>query len=187
MSESDRDIVLSLGAKFTKKDNAFYVPENELISKFNKYIPLTIELIPHSNWNKNVRSEFKKDWDWIKRLSYKNAGYRCEICGNIGESHPVECHEIWDFNPETQIQKLMGLISLCPTCHKIKHSGLAITNGEESLVISHLNKINKWKDEDSYKYLNEAFQIYEILSRFDWQLDLSYLDKIIKNKQLKKK
>jgi hypothetical protein len=26
----------------------------------------------------------------------------------------MECHEIWEYNDEDKIQKLIGLISLCP-------------------------------------------------------------------------
>ena len=75
-------------------------------------------------------------------MSYKKAEYKCELCCGKGETHPVECHEIWDFDMQNKVQKLIGLISLCPKCHKVKHSGLAITNGEEELIVNHIKKIN---------------------------------------------
>lgn len=56
------EIVLRNGAKFDKRVEQFYVPKNVFISAFNSFIPLTIELIPSSNWRNNVRSEYKDDW-----------------------------------------------------------------------------------------------------------------------------
>lgn len=174
--EEDKEIVLKNGAKYDKKGGYFYVPKDVFITKFNKYIPLTVELVPSSNWMKNVRSELSEDWGRIKRISYKKAGYRCEICGGVGDKHPVECHEIWDYDIDNKVQKLIGLISLCPTCHKVKHSGLAIVNGEEDIIVNQLMLINDWQKEDVYKYLNEAFAIYDVLSMINWNLDLSFLD-----------
>jgi hypothetical protein len=48
-----------------------------------------------------------------------------EICKETGKTqgykHNVECHEIWEYNDEDKIQKLIGLISLCPICHLTKN------------------------------------------------------------------
>ena len=104
------------------------------------------------------------------------AEYRCEICNVIGKTHPVECHEIWEFDMDNKIQILTGLISLCPMCHKAKHIGLAFMKGEEKEVINHIKKINNWNNADVNKYIGESFQIHNILSEVDWTLDLSYID-----------
>lgn len=179
-----KELVLKNGMVFDKSNNKFYIPKDIPISVFNHFIPLTIELIPSSNWRNNVRSEFKDDWEWIKRLSYRKANYRCEICNGVGDRHPVECHEMWEFDMNSKVQKLIGLISLCPTCHKTKHIGLAFINKEEDIVINQLKKINKWENEDVYKYINESFLIHDILSSIEWELDLSYLNDVIKNNSL---
>lgn len=171
-----REVAISNGVIFDKEKNEYYVPKDIFISVFNKFIPLTIELIPASNWKNNVRSECKNDWDWIRRKSYQKANYRCEICNGVGDRHPVECHEIWDFDVDTRTQKLIGLISLCPLCHKAKHIGLAFINEEEELVIEHIKKVNNWNDNDVNKYINEAFLIFEVLSEIEWKLDLSFLE-----------
>ena len=62
----------------------------------NKKIKLTIELVPKTAWYKNVRSEVSKDrWDELRKECYRNANYKCEVCGGTGPKWPVECHEIW--------------------------------------------------------------------------------------------
>lgn len=85
---------------------------------------------------------------------------------------------------DNKVQKLTGLISLCPTCHKVKHSGLALSNGEEDIIVNQLKIINNWEDEDVYKYLQEAFLIFDALSMITWTLDLSFLDSVIETKSL---
>lgn len=84
-----------------------------------KKIKLTIELIPRTCFGSNVRTLFKqKYWDILRKASYEKAGHVCEICGASGKDqgyrHNVECHEIWDYSDKRRIQKLLGLVSLCP-------------------------------------------------------------------------
>lgn len=169
-------LALANGARYDGKYGYFYVANDLPISIFNEFIPLTIELVPSSNWYNNVRSQMKVNWDDIRRTSYRRAGYKCEICGGVGDKHPVECHEIWEFDMDSKVQKLTGLTSLCPMCHKAKHIGLAFIKGEEKEVIKHIKKVNNWANADVNKYINEAFQIHDILSKKNWILDLSYVD-----------
>ena len=81
---------------------------------------LEIELVPKSCHYSNVRSTLtQKDWDKLRLQSYVNAKYVCEICGKTGLEqgfkHKLECHEIWEYNDKKKEQKLIGLISLCPS------------------------------------------------------------------------
>jgi hypothetical protein len=39
----------------------------------------------------------------------------------------LECHEEWDYDDETHVQKLTGLIALCGRCHRVKHLRNAAT------------------------------------------------------------
>lgn len=137
--------------------------------------PLTVELVPSSNWEKNVRSERKESWDKYRKESYRKANHACEICEEKNEK--LECHEIWSYDIENKIQKLERLICLCHKCHRTKHWGLALISGEGDIIKKHIKKINKWKDEDVLKYIDEAFQIFDVRSSIAWELDLSVLDK----------
>lgn len=166
------------GAKYDGRMKSYIVPKDKLITVFNPFIPLTVELVPASNWEHNVRSEMKENWISIRRSVYKEAGYKCEVCGGVGGKHPVECHEIWSYDDEHHIQKLEGLIALCPACHKAKHWGYALLNGLEKVVREQIKTVNGWKDQDVDKYINEAFALFEIRSRFDWTLDLSYFESV---------
>lgn len=147
-----------------------------------KPMKLTIELVPISSWYRNVRSNVSRErWDELRFECYNKAKFLCEICGedgnNQGYDHKVECHEIWDYNDETHVQKLIGLIALCPLCHKTKHSGFAGVNGEEELVIKHLMKVNNMDEYQAKSYLKKVFGEWDRRSEHNWTVDISFLKK----------
>ena len=137
---------------------------------------LTIELIPSSSWFTNVRSAVsKQDWDKLKTKIYQQANYKCEICGKKGKKHPVECHEIFEFDDKKLIQKLTKLVALCPDCHMVKHIGLAEVHGKLELAIKHFIKVNKISRLEADKYIKDCFLLWNKRSSKIWKLDLSYL------------
>jgi 5-methylcytosine-specific restriction endonuclease McrA len=138
---------------------------------------LTIELIPRTAWYKNVRSNVSTQaWEKLRKTIFKNAGYRCEICGGRGKKWPVECHEIFVYDDERHIQKLVRLIALCPACHEVKHIGLAGLRGKGNSAKAHLAKVNNWSSQDAELYIEGCFEIWHQRSCHQWTLDLSYLD-----------
>ena len=142
---------------------------------------LTIELVPKTAWYTNVRSNVSKaEWDRLRKKSYALAGHVCEICGDTGLTqgfkHPVECHEIWQYDDTDKNQVLTGLTSLCPKCHQCKHPGLAQMNGKLHEVLDQLTKVNQITLEEASKMLEEAFAIWRKRSQYDWTLDLKFLE-----------
>ncbi len=141
---------------------------------------LTIELVPKTSFYANVRSLVSKSkWDELRKESYRKANYVCEICEGVGERHPVECHEVWDYNDEESIQTLVGLISLCPKCHSCKHIGFAYIQGKEQECAKHLMKINGMDNEEVWEYIAEAFLIWRERSDKEWELDISLIGELI--------
>ncbi len=137
---------------------------------------LTIELVPKTCWYSNVRSNIsKEEWDRIRKIVFNRAGNMCEICGGHGNQWPVECHEMWLYDDERHIQKLVKLIALCPSCHEVKHLGLAGTRGREGAAMTHLAKVNNWSTTDAQHYVEAAFETWHQRSRHHWTLDISCL------------
>lgn len=141
---------------------------------------LTIELVPQSCWYSNVRSNVSKEtWDTLRKQVYRRADYHCEICGGQGDNWPVECHEIWYYDDKRKVQRLEGLIALCPSCHEVKHIGLAGSRGRGSAAAAHLARVNGWSERQARRYIVAAFELWEKRSGYEWALDLSWL----KNKE----
>lgn len=62
---------------------------------------LTVELVPRTSWYSNVRSNVLPGvWDRLRRPVFGRARSRCEICGGRGPAHPVECHEVWEYDDD---------------------------------------------------------------------------------------
>lgn len=141
---------------------------------------LRVEVIPETCWGSNVRTIVaREDWDTIRRATYHDADYRCEICGGVGSQHPVEAHERWEYDETgpTPVQRLVGMIALCPACHAVKHYGrsCAIERGDEARA--HLVEVNGWDEVQMADHLAEARDTWDARSAKAWDLDLTYLDR----------
>lgn len=151
---------------------------------------LFVELVPSTCHFSNVRTTVKpSEWDTIRFMCYEAAGNKCEICGSTGKQqgykHNVECHEIWDYDDENHIQKLVGLIALCPTCHQVKHIGRAIAIGKQTACFIQLAKVNKWTQKQIDEHILAAFELHKQRSKHQWELDISLLAKAPYNIKLK--
>lgn len=145
--------------------------------EFSFYPPrLTIELVPRTCWFDNVRSAVSlSDWARLRKQTARKAGWHCQICGGKGPQWPVECHEIWHYNDESQYQTLTGLISLCPSCHEVKHMGYSELRGKKEEAVAHLALVNGWSLNGAFDYVDEAFKLWRKRSEHAWQLDISWL------------
>lgn len=138
---------------------------------------LTVELVPSTCWYTNMRSNVSQaEWDRLRRAVYRRAKNRCEICGGRGKTHPVECHEVWHYDDATRVQRLEGFTALCPSCHSVKHIGLAKVQGKLAQALSHLSKVNGWSADKARTYVDEAFEVWARRSEHQWQLDISLLE-----------
>lgn len=141
---------------------------------------LTVELIPKTCAASNIRTLIpKKYWDKLRKKSYKDAELKCEICSGKGTEqgyrHDLECHEVWEYNVGLRVQKLIGLMALCPLCHQSKHIGRAKYIGKKAEVEKHMKKVNGITKRRLDEYLEEQFTRYAEHSRIRWKLDLSLL------------
>ena len=142
-----------------------------------KNFKLDIELVPRTCWYSNVRSCVStKDWNTLRKESYALADNKCEICNGVGRKHPVECHEVWEYDDKNKVQKLIRLISLCPSCHKVKHPGLAQQKGQLELVIKQFSKVNDCSRKTALKEIAKSFDLWRERSSFEWKIDMSFLD-----------
>jgi len=137
---------------------------------------LTIELVPESCHFSNLRSNLtKQDWDKLRKACYQRFSYQCSVCGGKGSKHPVEAHEVWGYDEQARIQKLLDIVALCPNCHKVKHMGLSILKGWDEYARKHLGEVNGWTPAQVEKYEAACFVEYRRRSLFHWTLDVSWL------------
>jgi hypothetical protein len=134
---------------------------------------LEIEMVPTNTWGINLRSLLSRSvWDKYRKQCYKDANYRCEICGGKGSKWPVEAHEVWEYDDINRIQTLKRLISLCPACHEVKHYGLATVKGREFAVINHLMKVNNISKKDAITHIQEEINLHNDRSRYEYIVNI---------------
>ena len=150
--------------------------------KNNQQLKLLIELVPSTSWYNNLRKVLpQKEWDKIRKKSYKDAGHKCTICCPNGK---LNCHEVWNYNDETHTQKLKGFIALCDLCHHVKHIGLAeILSSKGALdyekVIEHFMKVNECDRRTFNEHKKRAFEEWHERSKHDWHVDLGEYKDIV--------
>lgn len=141
---------------------------------------LTIEMIPATMFGMNLRAILPKSaWDSLRKDCYAAAGHRCEVCNQTGFRGRVECHERWEFDDKHHVQRLVGLICLCPTCHRAKHIGRTLTMGDEKAfeaVCWKLMQVNGWTPAQLDSYIEESFKLFNQRSRVAWRLDIGWLE-----------
>jgi hypothetical protein len=147
----------------------------------------TLELIPSGAGGVNLRTRLKKDeWDKIRRYVYKQANYRCELCGQAGDTYPVECHEIWRWRYARAIpqQRLFRCAALCPKCHQGKHLGLTKqmkTQVQYARIVSHIKKLNRWVQSDFDAYLLNYLVNHDFLRSIPkWRLSIAWARGLLK-------
>ncbi|KKQ41912.1 MAG: hypothetical protein US60_C0027G0012 [Microgenomates group bacterium GW2011_GWC1_37_8] len=152
-------------------------------------LKLTIELVPSSSWNQNLRSLLKPQmWENLRKEVYKKYNYKCAIClqpgGLPARRVSLHAHEVWKYDDENHVQKLVDLIALCSKCHAIKHIGFAGIQASVGYLdyeelVKHFMKVNNCNRETFEKQQKEAYKKFEKRSKYEWSLDLQdYKDKI---------
>jgi hypothetical protein len=118
--------------------------------------------VPQDTWGNNLRSSVSKSiWDAIRKTAYEEAGYKCSICGATGR---LEAHEVWDYDYEKGIQKLIAIKALCKKCHMVKHMGRSMKLAAEGLfdiqeLIDHFNVVNELPEEHCAPYC-DVFRLH---------------------------
>jgi hypothetical protein len=120
----------------------------------------------------------RPDWDRLRRMVYRRAAFRCEVCGATRDPATkvwLAAHERWDYDGERRVQTLTRLICLCTTCHEATHYGLATLRGREAVARRQLMAVNRWTQAETDQHVRSAFQMWELRSESEWSLDLHIL------------
>lgn len=111
-------------------------------------IPLiTMPNIPRPLHGKGLqpRTIFGKSaWDFMRKKTYFNADYKCEICGREPEKRDLHAHELFSYDYEKATGEFKRAIAICRTCHDGIHSGRLLTmyrNGNPLYPKSYVLKV----------------------------------------------
>jgi len=103
--------------------------------------------IPSNSYVKKIKNIVTDaEWNEIRRNTYREANYRCEICGRTGQdfgyNYPVACSDVWEINDDENRQILTGFEALCPPCTGAKFF-IFIEASRRLAIISHMAEVNQ--------------------------------------------
>lgn len=137
-------------------------------------------MIPQPLHGKSLSRLLKRKlWDVLGRSVRARAEGRCEICGQ--ESTRLDCHEVWSYDDERRVARLVGLKAVCSPCHLSTHMGRATSIGRQDQAIDHLMEVNDWTWDEARPYVAHAMQEYVMRSKNAWVLDVSDLPTIVQS------
>ncbi len=136
---------------------------------------LEIEFFLSPLWGMGPRPVMgQENWDIVRKQAYRDSGYACGICITSGE---LEAHEVWEYDDINHIQKLVGIIALCPLCHMVKHFGLSEIRAEKGeldlqKVTQHFLRVNRCSATRMFWHVWTVRETFFRRSKFkDWTVD----------------
>ena len=137
---------------------------------------LPIEIVPMSSHYNNLRKILSSSqWNKLRKIIIPPLNNQCEICGGKSPNRGLDLHEVWEYNLNTRIQKLIRLEGLCIYCHEVKHYYLAQIKGNHHRARRRLMKINNWDATIANEYELFIHNNFLIRSEIEWELDISLI------------
>jgi hypothetical protein len=148
-------------------------------------LKLGIELIPISSWENNLRKIIpRRQWDKLRNQVHERNGRQCEICSS---SEKLHCHEHWEFEETTKVQKLVGLGTICSMCHHVAHFGRAKQLAAQghldiNAVVNHFLKVNECDQNTFLNHEKEVLRLFMRRSQHEWQVDFGEYADLVQKK-----
>lgn len=194
LAKNINDIPDNIKKEFHKEGDSFYIEDTvENRKKYKEILPigysntpfkLAIDLIPKKSWGASLSNSLTTaSWNSIRKPFIEKYGNRCQICGRKGKDlsnsiKDVDTHELWEYSSlkdDKKIQKLVGFVAVCSSCHLMFHLGFAESINKKETTIKRLQKLEKLSDQEVYKRIQNIFDIWNKRSDYDWIIDISIL------------
>ena len=144
---------------------------------------LQIQVIPDKCIGRNLHSNGileERCWENISR-NFRNRRI-CGCCEKFFRPGELNAHEVWEFDPENRIQRLVSIIPVCDKCHKTIHYNFVLTTdafqrGEDLKLKSHYVEVNQCTEKQFEADLNDALRKYRKMNQIQgqWSMDISYI------------
>lgn len=140
---------------------------------------MKIELVPDGCWHSNLRYILSpKEWNIVKAKARKIAGGKCSVCGK--KTAFLDTHERWSYDEKKGVQKLVGIIAVCPDCHSVIHIGRTAVAGDIERAENHYMKVNGATYAEYRAALKAANEEHKRRNEVpEWTTDVSYLKRYL--------
>lgn len=114
---------------------------------------LTIEFVPDMAGGKTLyRFLTAKAWNEIRKEVLSAYDCHCSACGvSVGQ---LNCHERWEYDDETLMQRLVDIVPLCQLCHLVTH--MNERGASREVLVSHFMQVNDCSLEEFEAYYQQC-------------------------------
>jgi hypothetical protein len=146
-------------------------------------LKLEIEMVPLSSWGTSLRNALPRSrWDKLRKNIHEKNGQACEICGS---KEKVNCHEHWEFDEASKVQKLVNLGTVCSMCHHVAHIGRSKQLAAQgyldlSAVVDHFLKVNCCDMKTFKAHEKYALATFTRRSNVEWQIDFGEYAELVR-------
>lgn len=184
--DPERQDAIARGAR-RGPGGALLVDEGADLARFTRWLPfyarpliepLNVDLIPATSFGGSLASLLTREsWDTLRQATLSRHGRLCRICGTNAHRTSTECHEVWRYyrghDRRAGVQRLLGLLPVCRSCHEMFHLGLANIRGRSEIASRRLMWANRWSAAEMESYGKSLMRTWSDRSRISWDLDLS--------------
>ncbi|MGL4951661.1 MAG: hypothetical protein ACRC4L_01600 [Mycoplasma sp.] len=114
----------------------------------------------------------EEQWKKLSLRVRETQQWKCQFCNitikQLKQTKWFHCHEMWDFNDETNEVSLSCLLCLCSKCHMATHFGYASLSNKHSEAFKRICKVNNWSEDDTNNYIEASFEIWSRRSNKKW-------------------
>lgn len=140
---------------------------------------LEIDLVPMALHGTSIAKTHPTAWKKIRRYYYALYGDTCTICEYWDEERTeIEAHEVWEYTitgPDTGVQRLKDVDTLCRNCHRFKHYGrsqIVLPPPDMRALNEHAMKVNGWTRADLKQHIKEKGDEFRVRNEIIWEQDL---------------
>ncbi|WNQ12074.1 hypothetical protein MJA45_03150 [Paenibacillus aurantius] len=141
-------------------------------------LKLMVELIPEFTHGYNLHGHHGDglitgyQWNKLSKYIREESNNTCEICSTNEKNTGYDCHEVWEFNIDSKVQKLVKLQCICKNCHAVKHFGRSMGNiiGFEKIGVEHFCKVNNTTPEIFHEHYEAVCKQFIERSKISWEV-----------------
>jgi len=153
-----------------------------------------MDLVPQTSWGKSLYDLLPKTlWSKIREKEINKAGEKCSICA--ASASKLFCHEIWDYDDNNHVQRLIGFRIVCAMCNSVMHFGRIqklvgqgkVNTETVEKVIDHFMHVNKCSKDDFIQHKKFSFSKWRERSKHAWNISVGEYQHFINEKLNNKK